>query len=124
MIEEAHTMIVLFFPLNICKGSRNSFISICFSLPHFGFTLRSTLPRPRFSRTLGLMEVQFTPEQEAQLAQIATTAGTDPQRLGKDAVLRLIQPGSTIRPPVPELPVWDLGAIGSLRRRDLYDDAR
>ncbi len=37
------------------------------------------------------MEVHFTPEQEAQLAQIATTAGTDAERLVKDAVLRLLQ---------------------------------
>ena len=37
------------------------------------------------------MEVQFTPEQEAQLAQIATSAGTDAERLVKDAALRLLQ---------------------------------
>ena len=37
------------------------------------------------------MEVHFTPEQEAQLAQIATKAGTDPERLVKDAVLRLLE---------------------------------
>jgi hypothetical protein len=46
------------------------------------------------------MEVHFTPEQEAQLAQIATKAGA------------------------PELPVWNLGTIGSMRRRDLYNDVR
>lgn len=37
------------------------------------------------------MEVHFTPEQEAQLAQIATDAGTDAERLVKDAALRLLQ---------------------------------
>ena len=37
------------------------------------------------------MEVHFTPEQEAQLAQIAIKAGTDPERLVKDAALRLLQ---------------------------------
>jgi hypothetical protein len=37
------------------------------------------------------MEVHFTPEQEAQLAQIATKAGTAPERLVKDAVLRLLE---------------------------------
>lgn len=36
------------------------------------------------------MEVPFTPEQEAQLAQIATNAGTDPAHLVKDAALRLL----------------------------------
>jgi hypothetical protein len=70
------------------------------------------------------MEVHFTPEQEAQLAQIATKAGTDAEQLVKHTVLRLIQAESTIRSPAPELSAWDLGAIGSLHRRDLYDDAR
>ena len=37
------------------------------------------------------MEVHFTPEQEAQLAKIATEQGTDPERLVKDAALRLLQ---------------------------------
>ena len=31
------------------------------------------------------MEVHFTAEQEAQLAQIATRSGTDPEHLVKDA---------------------------------------
>ena len=70
------------------------------------------------------MEVHFTPEQEAQLAQMATKAGTDAEQLVKHTVLRLIQAESTILSPAPELPAWDLGAIGSLHRRDLYDDAR
>jgi hypothetical protein len=70
------------------------------------------------------MEVHFTPEQEAQLAQIATKSGTDPQHLVKDAVLRLLEDEVEFRPAVPELPVWDLGAIGSLHRRELYDDVR
>jgi hypothetical protein len=34
------------------------------------------------------MEVHFTPEQEAQLSQIASHAGTDTERLVKDAALR------------------------------------
>jgi hypothetical protein len=70
------------------------------------------------------VEVRFTPEQEAQLAQIANKAGADAEQRVKHAVLRLMQAESTIRTPTPELPVWDLGAIGSLHRRDLYDDAR
>ena len=37
------------------------------------------------------MEVHLTPEQEAQLAQIAASVGTDPERLVKDAVLRLVE---------------------------------
>jgi hypothetical protein len=67
------------------------------------------------------MEVHFTPEQEAQ---IATKAGTDAEQLVKHTVLRLIEAELHFRPPAPELPVWDLGAIGPLHRSDLYDDAR
>jgi len=48
------------------------------------------------------MEVQFTPEQEAQLAQIATHAGTDPARLVKDAALRLLEQEARFRAAVRE----------------------
>ena len=37
------------------------------------------------------MEVHFTPEQEAQLLQIASKSGTDAERLVKEAALRLIE---------------------------------
>jgi predicted transcriptional regulator len=37
------------------------------------------------------MEVHFTPEQEARLSQIAASSGTDPERLVKDAALRLLE---------------------------------
>ena len=43
------------------------------------------------ARTLKAMEVRFTPEQEAQLAHIASSAGTDAEQLVKDAALRLLQ---------------------------------
>ncbi len=36
------------------------------------------------------MEVHFTPEQEAQLAQVARRAGTGTEELVKDAALRLL----------------------------------
>ena len=36
------------------------------------------------------MEVHFTPEQEAQLAQMATKAGTNPERLVKDILVRYL----------------------------------
>lgn len=48
------------------------------------------------------MEVHFTPEQEAQLAQIATSEGTEPERLGKDAALRLLQEDGRFRGAVRE----------------------
>jgi hypothetical protein len=37
------------------------------------------------------VEVHFTPEQEAKLAQLANTAGTDAKSLVKDAALRLLE---------------------------------
>jgi hypothetical protein len=40
--------------------------------------------------TLSNMEVLFTPEQEAKLAQIASSVGLAPAQLVQDAVLRLI----------------------------------
>ena len=48
------------------------------------------------------MEVHFTPEQEAQLSQIATHAGTDAERLVKDAALRLLQEEARFRAAVRE----------------------
>jgi hypothetical protein len=47
------------------------------------------------------MEVHFTPEQDAQLARIATNSGTDAEGIVRDAALRLIDgdavpPGSVV----------------------------
>jgi predicted transcriptional regulator len=44
-----------------------------------------------------MMEVHFTPEQGAQLAQIATKEGTDAERLVKDAALRLLDEDARFR---------------------------
>jgi hypothetical protein len=70
------------------------------------------------------MDVHFTPEQEAQLARIATNTGTAAEQLVKDAVLRLLQRETQICTATPELPVWHLGGVGALHRRDIYDDVR
>ena len=43
------------------------------------------------------MEVRFTPEQEAQLSQIAAQAGTDTEHLVKDAALRLVEETARFR---------------------------
>jgi predicted transcriptional regulator len=48
------------------------------------------------------MEVHFTPEQEEQLARIATTAGTDPELLVKNAALRLVESDAHFRTAVRE----------------------
>ena len=74
------------------------------------------------------MEVHFTPEQEARLAQIATNAGIDAERLVKKAALRLLEDEVGLRANGPqsngELPLWHLGGVGPLHRRDIYDDAQ
>jgi predicted transcriptional regulator len=43
------------------------------------------------------MEVHLTPEQEALLSKIANYAGTDVERLVKDAVLRLVEEDARFR---------------------------
>ena len=48
------------------------------------------------------MEVHFTPEQEAKLAQIARVAGTGPEDLVKDAVVRLLEEDTRFRAAVQE----------------------
>lgn len=48
------------------------------------------------------MEVHFTPEQEAKLAQIARSAGTDAKELVKDAALRLLEEDARFRAAVRE----------------------
>ncbi len=68
------------------------------------------------------MELHFTPEQEAQLARLATKSGTDAEQLVKNLVLRVLENEIRFRHPAPELPFWNFGVIGLLRRRDLYDD--
>ena len=60
------------------------------------------LPGARFFRTLKTMEVSFTPEQEAQLAKIAASAGTEPERLVKEAALRLLQEDARFRAAIRE----------------------
>src|SRR3984893_17212674 len=64
--------------------------------------LGNVLRRCGLCRSLKAMEVHFTPEQEAQLSQIATKAGTDAERLVKDAALRLLQEDARFRAAVRE----------------------
>ena len=49
-------------------------------------------PKPKtISGNLKAMEVHLTPDQESQLEQIATQAGTDPERLAKDVLVRYLE---------------------------------
>jgi predicted transcriptional regulator len=51
---------------------------------------------------LEVMEVRFTPQQEARLAQIAVASGTIPERLVEDAALRLLHEDTRFREAVRE----------------------
>jgi predicted transcriptional regulator len=48
------------------------------------------------------MQVEFTPEQEAALAHIATTAGQAPEDLVRNAALRLLEEDARFRAAVRE----------------------
>ena len=48
------------------------------------------------------MEVHFTPEQEAQLSEIANQAGTHAEHLVKKAALRLLERDARFRAAVRE----------------------
>jgi len=48
------------------------------------------------------MEIHFTREQEAQLAQIAIQNGTDAERLVRDAAVRLLEEDARFRAAVRE----------------------
>jgi predicted transcriptional regulator len=48
------------------------------------------------------MEIHFSPEQEAQLAQIAGHTGTDKEGLVRDAALRMIDETARFRAAVRE----------------------
>jgi hypothetical protein len=62
---------------------------------------------------------------------MATSAGTNTEHLVKDAALRLLAGNGGISKEAPQprranpLPVWRLGGIiGSLQRRDIYNEVR
>lgn len=48
------------------------------------------------------MEVRFTPEQEAKLAQMARVTGSGPEELVKEAALRLLDEDARFRAAVAE----------------------
>jgi len=52
------------------------------------------------------MEVHFTPEQEAQLAQVARRAGTGAEEIVKDATLRLLE--ESARAATDDRPIWEI----------------
>jgi predicted transcriptional regulator len=59
--------------------------------PILSRVLRKGGPTGTIPARLAAMEVHFTPEQEARLAEIATQVGTDAEHLVKNAALRLLE---------------------------------
>ncbi len=55
------------------------------------------LPAWQLSLMLKLMEIHFTREQEAQLAQMASQKGSDVERLVRDAAVRLLEEEARFR---------------------------
>jgi predicted transcriptional regulator len=43
------------------------------------------------------MEVHFTPEQEARISELASSAGMDAEHLVKDAVLRMLEEDAQVQ---------------------------
>jgi len=71
------------------------------------------------------MQLNLTPEQEQQLAQIAAKSGKNAECLVREAALRLIEGHAKHEIMAAELPILHLGAMKSLHRRDIYyDDVR
>jgi hypothetical protein len=69
------------------------------------------------------MSIEISRETEARLADEARRQGISVNAL----VEQLIGERAALTYPVPsnpELPAWHLGGVGSLHRRDIYDDAR
>jgi predicted transcriptional regulator len=62
------------------------------------------------------IQVNFTPEQEAQLAQLATESGTDAEHLVKDVALRLLEEDARFRAAVRE-------GIAQADRGDFIEEA-
>jgi predicted transcriptional regulator len=60
------------------------------------------------------MEVHLTPEQEAQLAAIASYAGTDPEQMVREAIDRIIEDDAHFREAVRQ-------GIASADQGDLLD---
>lgn len=61
------------------------------------------------------MEVHFTPEQEAQIARIASHAGMDTEHFVKDAALRVVEEKARFSAAVRE-------GIAQADRGELIDD--
>ena len=62
------------------------------------------------------------PQTEARLIALARERGVTAGELVRDAIDKIVAEANVPQP--SELPVWHLGGTGTLRRREIYDNAR
>ena len=62
------------------------------------------------------------PQTEARLIALAQEKGVTAGELVRVAIDKIIAEAAETQ--AHELPVWHLGGAGTLRRREIYDDAR
>lgn len=67
------------------------------------------------------MTIDISAEVEARLIDEARKQGTSVEKLLEQLVSERLGTTGPVKP-IPELPAWHLGAVGSLRRVDIYDD--
>jgi hypothetical protein len=69
------------------------------------------------------MSIEVSHETEARIAEEARRRGISVEALLERLMLE--SAAATVAAGAPrELPIWHLGDLGSLHRRDIYDDAR
>jgi hypothetical protein len=69
------------------------------------------------------MSIQISHEIETRLADEARKQGISVEAL-LERLMREHGAAARVGYRVAELPVWHLGGVGPLHRRDIYDDAR
>jgi hypothetical protein len=71
------------------------------------------------------MSIEISCETEARLTDEARRLGISVNALLERLMSERAAQGHTAdTDSTPELPVWHLGGVGSLHRRDIYDDVR
>ena len=70
------------------------------------------------------MSIELSRETEARLTDEARRQGISVDALLERLVSEHGVNAGASAHPIPELPVWHLGGVGSLHRRDIYDDVR
>ncbi|HEX4136985.1 MAG TPA: hypothetical protein VHY84_20405 [Bryobacteraceae bacterium] len=67
------------------------------------------------------MSIDISHETEARLIDEARRQGISAEAL-LERLMSELGVAAQVAGPAPELPVWHLGVIGPLHRRDIYDD--